>query len=174
LRRPHVQLLIVGDGPGRAALEARAGHQGLSGRCHLTGPVPNAEIPRYLAAFDIATAPYLDPGVAEGFYFSPLKVLEAMAAARPLVASRFDSIEELLGGTGRLVPSGDPVRLAAALEELLEHPERARVLGDAARARAIAGYSWSAVAARIMAAASLGNPAGSAAPARSVGEGKSR
>ncbi len=171
-RRPLVQLLVVGDGPGRATLEAARGP--LAGRCQLTGPVPSTAVPAYLAAVDVATAPYLHPGLAVGFYFSPLKVLEAMAAARPVVASCFPSIKELLGGTGRLVAPASSEGLATSLEELLDHPERARALGAAARARAIRFYSWSAVAAHILTAAKGGSPAGRTAAERPMGAKTSR
>ena len=149
--RPGLRLLVLGEGPGMAEIEARASQAPLAGRCHLVGAVPNAMVPGYLAAVDIATAPYHHPGVDEEFYFSPLKVLEAMAAERPIVASAFPSIEAILDGTGRLVPPGDAEALAAALADLLDDPDTARAFGARARSRAMTQFSWRAVAARIMA-----------------------
>ena len=136
-----------------AEIQARASRAPLAGRCHLVGAVPNAMVPGYIAAVDVATAPYHHPGVDEEFYFSPLKVLEAMAAARPVVASAFDSIDGLLGGTGVLVRPDDPAALARALVELLDDPESARALGRAARERAVAVFGWDGVVRRILSSA---------------------
>ncbi|HET9015581.1 MAG TPA: glycosyltransferase family 4 protein [Thermomicrobiaceae bacterium] len=144
--RPRVRLLVVGDGPMRSRLEEWADDR-LPGQAHFTGAVPNGDMPAYVGAFDIATAPYLP---ADDFYFSPLKVVEAMAAGRPVVASRFPSVAAMLGGNGSLVTPGDPDELAAALADLLDHPDRARALGAAAQQRARRRYSWSAVAGRIL------------------------
>jgi glycosyltransferase involved in cell wall biosynthesis len=151
--RPRLRLLILGEGPGMAEIQARASRAPLAGRCHLVGAVPSMLVPEYLAAVDVATAPYHHPGIDEGFYFSPLKVLEAMAAARPVVASAFDSIDGLLGGTGVLVRPDDPAALARALVELLDDPESARALGRAARERAAAAFGWDGVVRRVLSAA---------------------
>jgi len=149
--RPGLRLLVLGEGPGMAEIEAHASQPPLAGRCHLVGAVPNAMVPGYIAAVDVATAPYHHPGVDEEFYFSPLKILEAMAAERPIVASAFPSIEAILDGTGHLVPPGDAGALAEALADLLDHPDTARALGVRARSRAVTQFSWRAVAARILA-----------------------
>ncbi len=165
-RRPRLHLLLVGEGPALADLKARASQPDLADRCHLTGPVPSADVPGYLAALDVAVAPYHHPGLDEGFYFSPLKVVEAMAAARPIVASRFEPIEAMLDGTGRLVPPGDAGALAGALTELLDDTAAARALGLGARRRAVTHFSWQAVAAAILA---MAGPAGLAAGAGAGG-----
>ncbi|MHB8460384.1 MAG: glycosyltransferase family 4 protein [Candidatus Limnocylindrales bacterium] len=157
-RRPCLRLLLVGEGPALADLNARASQPDLVGRCHLTGPVPSAEVPGYLAALDVAVAPYDDPGLDEGFYFSPLKVVEAMAAGRPIVASDFPPIEAMLDGTGRLVPPGDADALAEALADLLDDPTAAHALGLRARRRAMAHFSWRAVASSMLAMAGPGDP----------------
>lgn len=149
--RPSLRVLIVGDGPRRDALEAKATGV-LAGVAHFTGAVPSEAVPQYVAAFDIAVAPYL-PDADADFYFSPLKVVEAMAAARPIVASRFPSIAEMLGTTGRLVEPAEPAALACALRDLLDDERGARKLGEAARRRARSRFTWSAVAARILALA---------------------
>jgi glycosyltransferase involved in cell wall biosynthesis len=148
--RPNLRTLIVGHGPALESLRDRAADAGLANRCRFVGPVPRAAVPGYVAAADVIAAPYLDPDTGDGFYFSPLKVVEAMAAARPVVASDFEPIERMLGGTGRLVPAGDATRLAGAIDELLRDPAGARAAGQAARARAIAQFDWDGVAATIL------------------------
>jgi glycosyltransferase involved in cell wall biosynthesis len=74
------------------------------------------------------------PSIWEGF---GLVLLEAMAAGRPIVASRVATIPEVVvdGETGLLVPPGDPVALAEALAELAHDAGRARQLGEAGRQR---------------------------------------
>lgn len=147
--RPRLHLLIVGDGPQRSLLQARVTGV-LAGRVHFTGAVPSEMVPDYVGAFDVATAPYLP---TEQFYFSPLKVVEAMAMARPVVASRFAPVVEMLGEAGLLVEPGSAAALAVAVAELLDDRRRAGALGQLARARAIEHHSWSAVVDRILALA---------------------
>ncbi|MGH9067857.1 MAG: glycosyltransferase family 4 protein, partial [Acidimicrobiales bacterium] len=155
--RPALRVLVVGDGPGRPDLERRSAEDDhLADRVVFTGTVNPALVPAYLGVFDVATAPFLP---AEDFYFSPLKVVEAMAGGRPTVASRLAPIEAMLGSTGVLVPPGDPAALARAIDELLADPSKAARLGEAARRRAMDGHGWDKVAARIL---------GSAARARSA------
>ena len=149
-RRSRLHVLIVGDGPERAALEAQATGV-LAGRVHFLGAVPAAAVPAYVGAFDVAAAPYREAATELGFYFSPLKVVEAMAAARPVVASRFAPIEDLLAGHGHLVPPGDVPALATAIEAVLDDPQ-APALAEAARERAIRSYGWGAVVRRTLGA----------------------
>jgi starch synthase len=83
--------------------------------------------------------------------YEPLGIvnLEAMACGTAVVASRVGGIPEVVddGVTGLLVPPGDPPALAEAMNALLRDPARARAYGDAGRARAVAEFSWSTVAA---------------------------
>src|SRR5690606_13714515 len=94
-----VRLLIVGDGPERAALDQQAAALGIASLTEFTGAVDPELIPALLAEMDVAVAPY--PRL-DDFYFSPLKVLEYMAAGRAVVASRIGMIPEWIehAGTG--------------------------------------------------------------------------
>jgi len=148
--RPRLRVLVVGEGPGRLELERHATIGPLAGRVIFTGAVAPERVPAHLAALDIAVAPYR-PG--PDFYFSPLKVVEAMAAGRPVVASRFAPIERMLSGAGVLVTPGDPGELARALARLLDDPDEADRLGRRAARRARRAHGWDRVAARILASA---------------------
>ncbi len=148
-------LLVVGDGPGREDVQAGLASLGERVPAVATGAVVSQRVPAYLAAMDIAVAPYLPSG---NFYFSPLKVVEAMAAGKAVVASDFPPVRELLGDCGVLVPAGDVAALTSALERLIASPSLRRELGERARARALERADWSEVARRTIAAAPSAGP----------------
>lgn len=137
------QLLVVGDGPQRSSLEEMVARRGLTEQVVFTGAVPPHQIPRLLAGMDVAVAPYPQPG-AEGFYFSPLKIFEYLAAGVPTVASRLGQIEEVItdGIHGLLVPPGDPAALAEALERLRRDHTLRRGLAQEGRRRILEHHGW--------------------------------
>src|SRR5688572_8548506 len=132
-------LWIVGDGPRRAALQARAKRLGLDVR--FEGMVDRAHLPPY---WERAAAIVLPSTQGEGL---PNALLEAMAAGVPPVATALPGVGELVAGVGRVVPPGDAAALAAALAEMMEPAERRR-MAFGARARA-AERSFDAVAAEL-------------------------
>jgi glycosyltransferase involved in cell wall biosynthesis len=148
--RPALRVLVVGDGPERARLDGLAAQPALAGLVTFTGAVPVGDVPLHLGMADVVAAPFLP---SDHFYFSPLKVVEAMAAGRPVVASDFEPIAAMLGGTGVLVPPGDVGALARGLDRLLADPLEAARLGLAARRRALAVHGWERVAAVVLHAA---------------------
>jgi glycosyltransferase involved in cell wall biosynthesis len=132
-RWPELHVVLVGDGECRPELESLTGTLGLEGRVHFAGRQPNQPNPHSL--FDLSVLCSL----SEGF---PNSIVEAMAAARPVVATDVGGIADAVsdGETGLLVPPSNPGRLAAALEELLLDPGRRRALGVAGRDRARARF----------------------------------
>ena len=138
---PACCLLIVGDGPERGSIERTIAGCGLQSRVTLTGAVPRCRIPGELARMDVAVAPY--PSIDE-FYFSPLKVIEYMAAGRPIVASRIGQVASLLGDgeTALLAKAGDAADLAAKIRVLREAPALAARLGRNARREAFEHHGW--------------------------------
>ncbi|MFO1078147.1 MAG: glycosyltransferase family 4 protein [Planctomycetota bacterium] len=86
-------LWIVGDGPGRAEVEVA--QRAFPGDIVLEGAVDHERVPALLQAADLVVAPYTGAAPA---YFSPLKVVEALAAGRPLLASRVPCVLEALAG----------------------------------------------------------------------------
>ena len=145
-RKIKVTLVVVGDGPERARLE-RHGRRRLGNGCRFLGAVPHEAMPRLLAGLDVAAAPYAD--ASEEFYFSPLKVVEYLAAARPVVAANVGPIRHCIrpGRSGWLYPPGDPDQFAEQLKAALAAPD-AEVLGAAGRRHAVAKHSWRSVAAK--------------------------
>lgn len=146
---PDIRLLIVGDGPEREGMVKYLEACCLLGSAEFTGAVASSEIPGLLASMDVAVAPY--PNM-ERFYFSPLKVYEYMAARLPVVASRVGQLEELIrdGENGILVPPGDPVALAHALDRVRRTPDLRVKLGHAARLTVLGRHTWDAVGGRVL------------------------
>jgi glycosyltransferase involved in cell wall biosynthesis len=124
---PGAHAVVVGEGPARAELEARAAD--LGGSIRFIGS--RSDVPRLLPAADLV----VQSSLYEGF---PNAVLEAMAAGRPVVATGVGGTIEAVEQerTGLLVPPRDSAALAAAIEQILTHPDRARSYGLAGRKRA--------------------------------------
>jgi glycosyltransferase involved in cell wall biosynthesis len=141
-KRPDAKLLLVGDGPARPAAEAAIASLKLEKNVHITGYVAHEAMPTWLAAADVAVAPY--PALPQELWFSPLKLYEYMAAGKAIVASAAGQIAEVIedGHNGRLVRPGDVAELAQAIGELLDDPAGRQELGRAARQQAVSQHSW--------------------------------
>jgi glycosyltransferase involved in cell wall biosynthesis len=147
-----VRGLIVGDGTERAALQEQARDLGLAERVVFTGRVPFSAVRGYHAAIDVFCVPRDDSRVTR--LVTPLKPLEAMATARPVVASRLPALAEIIreGETGLLATAGDPASWAETLGPLLYDGERRQRLGRAARAHVRGERTWSSLVRRYLAA----------------------
>ena len=126
---PDRHLLIVGDGPARAGIQARAQQRGIEQQLTITGVVERDHVADYIAAFDIA----LQPAVVE--YASPLKLFEYLAVGRAIVAPRQPNIEEILtdGENALLFDVQDRATLGAAMERLCVDEQLRHRLSEAAR-----------------------------------------
>jgi glycosyltransferase involved in cell wall biosynthesis len=120
------QIVIVGDGPLREELQAQAESLGVADSVRFAGTV--ADVRPSLAAMDV----FVLPSHAEGMSNA---LMEAMAAARPVVATAVGGNTEVVvdGKTGVLIPPADPTAIADAIAALLRDPARAAGLGAAAR-----------------------------------------
>jgi phosphatidylinositol alpha-mannosyltransferase len=139
---PDARLVIVGDGPDRAALEATARDAGVD--VTFTGRVSDDVLPAYYRAAEVVCSPALG---GESF---GIVLLEAMAAERPIIATRIEGFVELLArsGSARLVDVDDSVALAREITSLLAAPELRRTLG-ACGAAFVRDYDWSTIARRL-------------------------
>jgi glycosyltransferase involved in cell wall biosynthesis len=142
-------LLLVGDGPERRGIESLARQRGVP--LVATGTVAHEQIPRHLAAMDVGLVLAPPDGA---FHYSPLKLAEYLAAGLPVVAPRTGQLAERLvdGEDSVLVEPSDPAALATALQALQADPVRRRRLGEAARAAAVARWSWDEQIRRILTA----------------------
>lgn len=125
---PDAVLVVVGDGPERAALESRITNHDLHNHVFLLGARPQDEVFALYGEMDV----FAMPSLFEGF---GLTAAEAMAAELPVVGTRIEGLSEVVedGVTGYLVPPGDSGALAARLVELLADGELRRRMG-------LAGY----------------------------------
>lgn len=138
---PTAHVAIAGRGEEEAALTAQARAHGLGDRVHLLGL--RADIPNLLSAADVFVLPSLSEGL-------PLALLEAMFAARPIVASDVGEVRSVLdgGAAGVLVEPGNTEALAGALRRLLLDRAAARALGERAARRAASEYDLRGTVAR--------------------------
>jgi glycosyltransferase involved in cell wall biosynthesis len=143
---PQAALVLVGAGPGQDDVIERANRADLRGHVLCTGHVPHADVPSMLGRFDIAVAPYLP---VEDFYFHPLKVVEYLAASKPVIYSDQGDLRALVGPGGLSYEPGSVPQLAERLAQLL---------GDAAlrlrlaRSAAVRGarLDWTVIAERVV------------------------
>ena len=131
---PAAHLLVVGDGPLRSDLETFAVQTGCRDRVRFTGH--RDDVADIWAASDVAW-------LASDFEGQSNSLMEAMAAGLPVIASNIPANAELVidGESGHLVAVGDAAGFARHSRGLLDHPERGRSLGQAARTRMLETYS---------------------------------
>jgi glycosyltransferase involved in cell wall biosynthesis len=131
---PEAVFVVAGDGPERAALEARACDLGLSRQVIWLGY--REDIADLLACSDLFVLPSLFEGL-------PVALLEAMAAGRPVVASAIGGIDEVIvhNWTGLLVPPADSLALAGAIRAVLADPALAQRLALAGQAHVSQEFS---------------------------------
>jgi len=136
------QVVVVGDGPTRQALEAQARALGICEEVRFLGG--QADVRPALRAMDVFVLPSREEGMSNA-------ILEAMAAGRPVVATDVGGNGEILadGRTGVLVPGGDCDAMAAAILRLVNDGESGRRLGAAARADVTARFGARASVARL-------------------------
>lgn len=136
----NARLLIAGDLPDH---RMQAELIGLSDNRLVALAHPGmTDIGAILGACDVIAIPQTSS--IEAAYQSPAKVLDALAAGRPVVVSDIGDAREVVGAAGRIVPPGDSAALAHVLEELRSAPGIREQLGDAALRRAREAFSLSA------------------------------
>ncbi|WP_411958335.1 glycosyltransferase family 4 protein [Paracoccus homiensis] len=143
---PDARLTLIGDGPARGDLQARATRLGLGDAVRFTGYLGQAEVAGHLAKTDLFALPSFAEGV-------PVVLMEAMASGVPVLTTRITGIPELVqdGVSGRLVAPGDVDGFAAALTDLLADPAATRMMGQAGQDKVRAEFDVTREAVRLAA-----------------------
>jgi glycosyltransferase involved in cell wall biosynthesis len=125
---------IIGEGPLEESLRTQIAANGLEKCVALAGPQTQAEIAAQLAHATVFALPCTREADG-GMDNLPTVIMEAMAAGLPVISTPLGGIPEMVddGVNGELVPERDPAGLAAAIERLLDDPERARQFGERGR-----------------------------------------
>ncbi len=141
---PDAKLVIVGDGDPdyEQRLHEQARAWGVESMICWAGF--RSDIPQVLGAYDLYVLPSLDESL-------PLSVIEAMASARPVVATTVSGVPECVvqDTTGELVPPGNAATLARAIIKLAQYPDLARQYAKAGRQRVLDEFSFAGQTNRI-------------------------
>ena len=138
------RLRLLGDGPLRAALAARARALGLAERVSVEWAVPSTQMPARLAELDTLVLPSLTRRNWKEQFGRVL--IEAMACGVPVVGSTSGEIPHVIGEAGLVVPEADPDALRAALERLASNPTLRADLGRRGRARVLERFTHDRIA----------------------------
>lgn len=139
---PDTTLLVIGDGPERAAIADAAARRSVTDRLILRGSLPREQLKLAYSTADLLVMPNVPvPGDAEGF---GLVALEAASAGLPVVASNLEGIPDavIAGKTGVLVPPGDARAWVGVITGLIDSPSRREALSASARESARGRFSW--------------------------------
>jgi rhamnosyl/mannosyltransferase len=137
-------LVVVGDGPFKAALEAQSRTAGVAGRVTFMGYIPDLELSSVYRDADMFVLPSIDKG--EGFGYV---LLEAMAASLPLISTELGTGTSYVnehGKTGLVVPPEDPHALVDAIQYLAANPDIMRRFGQTARKRLLELFTFERMA----------------------------
>ncbi len=132
LRRvPRLELVVLGDGSERGAIEAAIARAGVGDRLRMRGGVPRAEVLEWLKACDFAVLP-------SDWENHPHLAVEATSLGTPVIGTDVGGIPEIVvpGVSGVLIPPGDAEALASAMQELVGSPEALASLRDSCAAAA--------------------------------------
>lgn len=147
LARPELRLVIVG--PRNEHVASLLSVPSYAPHLVALGPQPKERMPAFLSLADLFVLPLNDSLLARSQM--PCKVFEAMAMARPVIATAISDLPQVLDGCGEVVPPDDVPALAAAIARVLDRPGEAERLGTAARAKCIQAYSAPVTRARLQA-----------------------
>jgi glycosyltransferase involved in cell wall biosynthesis len=145
---PNVQFLIYGIGPDEAMLRSVAKERGVTSRVRFMGHIKHADMPVVLRACDIFIRPSRSEGMGNSF-------VEAMAAGMPVIATQEGGIADFLFDarrnpdaetTGWAVDTDAPEQIAAAVTDILAHPERVAAVTETAQTMVIKKYDWDIIA----------------------------
>lgn len=141
----EISLVMVGDGLVRKELEETALRLGISEQIQFIGQVPWAEVPSYIAGFDLGYIGNIKMQIGK-MYHSPLKLYEYMAMETPVLASAFQDAQAVLreDETGFLYDPGNKEDIKRALRKAIGKQSELKAMGKLARKEVIHKHGWSA------------------------------
>jgi len=141
MKAENFRIVIAGDGPDRAAMTEILEKANRLDGCLFLGRISNSDMPDIFRNADISVLPSLAEATS-------IAGLEAMASGLSLVGTNVGGIPTIIndGVTGLIVPPRDPAALAEALDSLCANSETRKAMGQAARARVEAEFSWPKIA----------------------------
>jgi glycosyltransferase involved in cell wall biosynthesis len=149
-----LELTCLGDGPELERARKAAAEAGAGARIQFLGAVPHADVPRHLAAAHVGLAPFSPDqfrALELGWFWSPIKLFEYMAAGLAVVTADIAELRELLpAGVAHFYPAGQVDQLAALLGNLASARDDVRAMGARARELAVERFTWDHQAARVL------------------------
>jgi len=144
-RNRETMLLIVSLSPGRyiEKLHAMALKKLGSEQVRFFVEESFSRIPQFLSVADLIVIPQRRESATAGQM--PMKVFDAMAMGKPIIATNVSDLPEILDGCGWIVEPGNPMQLVEAIQYTLNNPEEAEEMGRKARQKCIEKYSWDAM-----------------------------
>ena len=145
IKNQDVVLVVVGidDRDQYSKNLAKTIEQALGRRFKGFGLQPFETVPAFLAMADVVVIPQRRNFSTMGQM--PAKVFDAMAMAKPIIASNISDLPEILDGSGWIVEPENPEQLAEKIQYVLNNPEEAEAMGNKARQKCIEKYSWDAM-----------------------------
>ncbi|MFQ5744026.1 MAG: glycosyltransferase family 4 protein [Acidobacteriota bacterium] len=141
-----LQISCIGRGPRWPAARRAAAAASLGGTIEFVGEVSHQTVPSYLAGADVGLAPFTPSAhraLELGWFWSPIKIFEYLAAGLGVVTADLEELRELLpGGVARFYPAGEPAALAESLAVLAADRAAVGRMGVAARSLAESRYTW--------------------------------
>jgi glycosyltransferase involved in cell wall biosynthesis len=129
------RVLVIGDGPNRAALQAQARSLGLDPEVVFLGFLMGAQLDEAMTKASALVMPSICEDAA------PFSVLEQMMHGRLIIGSNLGGLAEEIGDSGLTFAAGDPLALADEMERVIEQPTLIASLGNKARGRALQVYT---------------------------------
>ncbi len=148
---PNATLVLLGYGALRPWIDRVTAGPGMADRVRVLDAVPPTELLDWVAAADVVAMP-IQPTTLNHRLTTPNKLLEAMAAGVPVVASDLPGMADIVreAGCGVLCDPRDPASVAAAVRAVLDAPDGGRGMAERALAAAHAGYNWEAQMERLL------------------------
>lgn len=141
LNESNLKLVVIGADP-EGTYEKRLAAQG-GNQVVLMKKKPFHQIPEFLSMADLIVLPQRNTQFSRAQV--PAKVFDAMAMAKPIIATAVSDLPQILDGCGWIVQPENPEKLAQAIRYVLDHPKEANEMGWKAREKCIEKYSWDAM-----------------------------